>query len=591
MLNKINPQIKTKRRWGIMLFGSVFAMPAIFLLFWSIVPSIYESIQMQSWQTTQATLLSADVKHHSDSDTGTTYEAIASYQYIVNGISHKNNRVQISSGNDNIGDFQTELGSQLRFDLSNKRPITIYYNHNNPADSIIHRELRWKLLLFTSVFVILFGLAGFGMMFWGWRGEKTNISPETISQPWLSKPEWINNEINSDSKSSFQFALIFAVFWNLISSPIAFFGLADAYNEQGFLLAIIIAAFPAAGLGLLFWAYSSWKKWKRYARTPLILSPFPGSIGSEVAGKILFTQKLPKEHDYSVTLTLVKTRSDNDEVLIWQKEGVANLKQVYSSKATSELHFRFKTPANLPESDLFSTYRHIWRVTITNKEVELNRSFEIPVYKLKSQAEVNSSLSSSNKEYSSDIDLPELSQVDTKDKISIDNYLPFQETPINSLGSFSEQTVIHYPLFRKLGLHAMFTALGSVFFVIGVFLFNEKDAPLFMAAFFGFIGGMAALAGFYGLAHSLTITLGNNRLRVVKKILGFTISNHSVNYNEIQNINHKVTHRSQSAGKHITHYKVFALLKNGKEIKIADAENETAVNAVRDYFRKRLDLV
>ncbi|MEE9327261.1 MAG: DUF3592 domain-containing protein [Cocleimonas sp.] len=594
MLRRKNQQIKTKRSWGLILFGSLFAMPAMALFFWSIVPNIYESIKMQSWQTTQATLLSADVKHHSSSDSGTTFEAVASYQYVVNGTVYKNHRVQISSGNDNIGHFQTDLGSKLSSDFAYKRPIIIYYNRDNPAESIIHRKLRWKLLLFTSMFVALFGLAGFGIMYWGWRGKKSNISPETLSQPWLSEPSWMNNEINSDSKTSFQFALIFAIFWNLISTPIAFFGLADAYNKEGLIVALIVLAFPAVGLGLLFWSYSSWKQWKKYGRTPLILSPFPGNIGGDVGGKVLFTQKLSKEHDYKVTLTLVKTGSDNDERMIWQKEGQATLKQVYSHKAISELQFRFKVPDHLHESELLPKYRHIWRVTIANKAITLNRSFDIPVYKLKNQTATvlnNKNISSDNynKKYSSVTDSPQSSKTGDR-KIRIENYLPFQNKSTNSFVSLSEKTVIHYPLFRKLGLHAIFTAAGSLFFLIGVFLWYEKDAPVFMATFFGLIGGMTALAGFYGLAHSLTVTLGNNQLDVVKKILSFTISKHSVNYNEIQSINNKITHRSQSAGKHITHYKVFALLKNGKKIKIADAENITALNAVLDYFRKKLGL-
>jgi len=57
-----------------------------------------------------------------------------------------NNRVAINKGSDNIGDFQTKLGNQLKRYFQFHQPITVWYNPANPAESIISCEIRWGLL-------------------------------------------------------------------------------------------------------------------------------------------------------------------------------------------------------------------------------------------------------------------------------------------------------------------------------------------------------------------------------------------------------------------------------------------------------------
>lgn len=573
------------------IFGAVFSIPAIIFLFWSIIPSIYDAAQMRSWQAASATLYSAELTSHRGKTT--TYKANATYQFNVGKYVYKNDRVQISSGSDNVGNFQEKFGSKLERDYNNKSPITIYYNLDNPHDSIIHRNLRWELLFFELIFVAVFGFAGIGILLWGWFGHKTNTAPETLHQPWLSELKWMDNKINSDSKSSVYLSAIFAIFWNLISMPMAILFITDDNQKEGIMVTMIVMLFPIVGLGLVYWVFHNLKEWRTFGRTPLSLKPFPGEIGGDVAGKVLFKHRLSSEHDYSVTLTCVwqYTTGSGDnkrtsEDLIWQKEGTAKLKQVLLKNANSELRFRFKVPEGLEESDTGqSSNRHIWRLTLENKELGLNRSFEIPVYAVASQQSL------SRQEYSSLDDVnnasPELINRH-KEKIDIKNYLPFQDSSISSLGSFSQETIIHYPIFRKFALNGLFALIGIIFFSIGIYLWNDKDAPLVIAIIFSFLGGLTGLAGLYNLGNSLKVTLDKNTLKIVKKLFGFTISKQAINYSDIQDVTSKESYRTQSGGKNIIHYNILALLHNGKKLKIAEAENATARKIVHNYFQQEL---
>jgi hypothetical protein len=72
--------------------------------------------------------------------------------------------VSISGSADNIGDYQQRLGRRLANAHERNETVTVYVNAADPADSIIDRELRWGLLGFKSIFVLVFGGIGSGLL-------------------------------------------------------------------------------------------------------------------------------------------------------------------------------------------------------------------------------------------------------------------------------------------------------------------------------------------------------------------------------------------------------------------------------------------
>ncbi len=58
---------------------------------------------MQSWMEVDARVLHAELETNHDGEGGTTYRAIAEYQYVIQGKKYVGDRVSIDSTADNLG--------------------------------------------------------------------------------------------------------------------------------------------------------------------------------------------------------------------------------------------------------------------------------------------------------------------------------------------------------------------------------------------------------------------------------------------------------------------------------------------------------
>ena len=99
------------------IFLFLFALPFFGVGVWmgySIFVDVSEAMEMRDWVEVDATVTSAGVETHRGDDSD-TYEAYGSYSYTWNGQIHTADRVSLSSGADNIGDYQQQLGDQLRW--------------------------------------------------------------------------------------------------------------------------------------------------------------------------------------------------------------------------------------------------------------------------------------------------------------------------------------------------------------------------------------------------------------------------------------------------------------------------------------------
>lgn len=149
--------------WWLVLFALPFAAVGVGMLLLGVVPTLYDWSRMQFWQPVQATLVSAQL-NTSRSSKSTTYHVTARYRYQVAGREYEGERVAISSGGDNVGDFQEALGERLELALRNGHTVPIWFNPSTPADAVIDRSLRPGLLAFKMVFVVVFGGFGVGML-------------------------------------------------------------------------------------------------------------------------------------------------------------------------------------------------------------------------------------------------------------------------------------------------------------------------------------------------------------------------------------------------------------------------------------------
>jgi len=110
------------------IIGTLFALPffgvGVWML-WSISNSLVDSWQMNDWVQAEARLTRGGYETHSGDDSY-TYEAYADYVYDFQGQSYSGSRVSLSSGADNIGDYQTDIGSNLRRANANGEHILVF---------------------------------------------------------------------------------------------------------------------------------------------------------------------------------------------------------------------------------------------------------------------------------------------------------------------------------------------------------------------------------------------------------------------------------------------------------------------------------
>lgn len=165
------PAKKQPGAWVMGLFALPFAAGGVGMLLLGVLPTLYDWSRMQFWQPVHATLLAASL-NSSRSSKSTSYNVTARYRYTVAGQVYEGERVAISGGGDNVGDFQEVLGERLEQALSAGQPVQAWFNPSRPSEAVIDRSLRPGLLAFKMVFVVVFGGAGVGLLVVVLRGGK-----------------------------------------------------------------------------------------------------------------------------------------------------------------------------------------------------------------------------------------------------------------------------------------------------------------------------------------------------------------------------------------------------------------------------------
>lgn len=569
----MSPTVKTQRSWLLALFGlPFFCVGAGFLLF-SIGPTLYDAARMVSWPETPGTLLQAqlvtNLSHSNKSST--TYGVKAEYRYNVDGRNYRSSRAAIGEISDNVGNFQQTLGNRLQNAYRTGQTVSVWYDPANPEDAVLNRDIRWGLLGFKMIFVIVFGGIGFALIYFGLRGVKPSATPASDAQPWLQRPEWQGGIIRSGAKTGMYVAWGIAVFWNLVSAPAAFV-VTDVWREKG-AIALLILIFPCVGLWLLFWAIKTTLEWRRFGATPLTMDPFPGSIGGDVGGEILVNIPYQASSAFEVTLSCINSyesgsgnNRSRSEKVIWQDKGYAKAQPAMRGV---RLQYRFELPDGLPESEEHGDNYHLWRLDLHGEMpgVDLSRSFDIPVYRGAEKSRHITTLSTQHQPAG----IPE---------IDAEALLPLTQA--------GNRVDIYYPMLRKpLGAFGLIL-FGGIFNGSGAFLWHRAIHDGFllyiMSSIFHFVGGLIALWGLYALFNSLHVQFDGRSLIAVRRILGVPVSNKAAAYPQIRSIEIKHNGSSQSGKTHHINYQVIAKTASGNIVLAEELDAHSKAERVVEYL-------
>ncbi len=574
------PASPMKGRIVATLFALPFAAVGVWML-WSIGTALHDGWRMQSWAPTDARLLAAgyETRQGDDSD---VYEAFARYAYTFDAQSFTGERVAISSGGDNIGDFQRDLGRRLANAMARGETVTAWVDPDEPSSAVLDRTLRWGLLGFKSIFLFVFGGIGFGLLFFVWRApaEKDTSLPEYQASPWLVNDDWQTPTIRSNAKNAMWGAWAFALFWNLISAALPFL-IYDEFVNKGNTLALVGLLFPLVGLGLLVWAVRRTLEWRRFGPTPVVLDPFPGSIGGHVGGTIDTNLPFDASNSFVLTLTSIysyesgsgKNRSQREKAL-WQDELVAHAAHGPSG---TRLTFRFDVPEGLEESDAEQSgdSYNLWRLNLRANidGTDLDRDFDIPVYATAKTSQLLDarSVEASKNDYQTIVDAEIRKLVD-----------------IRSDGVGKR---LVYPMGRNAWSNLAGFVIGSVFAAAGAFLI-VKAGEMLMGVLFSGVGGLIALAAAYMLTRSLEVRQEGHTITSTRRVLGLPVLRREMQKSSFYRFEKQSGMQTQSGGKHVMYYKIVAIDRDANELLLGEGfRGESAADAAIRLLARELGLV
>ena len=567
------------------IFASLFALPFLGVgvwMLWSVSTAFYDVYRMSDWVQVEARLLSGGYSVHSGDDSN-TYEAYAEYTYTVDGQAYISDRVGVSTGPDNVGDYQQDLGSHLSSAHASGNGILVWVNPDKPSEAIIDRGIRWGLVGFKSIFLIVFGGFGGGLLFFAWRQpkEKDQSDPRYADAPWLLDDAWQTPTIRSSSKASMIGIWIFALFWNLVSAPIPFL-LYEEVVEKGNHIALVGLLFTAVGIGLVVWAIRLTLQWRRFGPTPVTLDPFPGSIGGHVGGTIDLNLPYDSRNEFEVSLTSLKSyisgsgkNRSRKEHARWQDLIVAHAE---STGTGTRLTFRFDIPEGegLRESDAVrdnDTY-YLWRLAVTAEldGADLDRSFDIPVYATAQQSRRLSQLAVERGR----------ARQSARAAESVQKVIRLVQ---NGGGRRMK-----YPMGRNFGPSLGGFIVGATFAAVGAYLVVEEGQRVF-GSIFGGIGALVALATVYAMFNSLEVARDASGFRTVRRWLGIPVKRSHMGSHEFARFSRKSSFQTQGGGKHIMHYTIYAEDRNGRKLVVGEGfKGESQADAATEFIARELGL-
>ena len=534
------------------LFALPFAGVGVWML-WSVSSTLYDAWQMEDWAQVEATLTAAGYETHSGDDS-LTFEAYARYNYEYEGRRYSGDRVGIASGADNIGGYQQEIGRNLQSAHSNGERILVYVDPEEPSQSIIDRGVRWGLISFKMIFVIVFGGVGFGLLIVVWRApkEKDEADPLYADKPWLLNDDWQSATIRSGSRMAMWGAWAFTILWNAISIAMPFLAYREI-SENGNWIALIALLFPLVGISLLAWAIRRTMEWRRFGPAPVTLDPFPGSIGGHVGGTIDLNLPFDPNAKFELTLTNIhsymsgsgKNRSRKEKAE-WQDRILAHAEP--GGKGT-RLTFRFDVPEALHASDAEQedSY-HQWRLNLGAElpGADLDRAYEIPVYATGMQSRFLSSRAVENARRAQGM----LDDQSVRKLVNLD------------YGAVGKRMV--YPMGRYLSSSIGGFLVGVIFAGAGWYLITEEGQRVF-GGIFGGVGALIAVWCLYMILNSLEVTQTSTGIMTVRRLLGIPIKRTELRSDAIVELTKHTNFQTQSGGKHIIYYKIHAIDRDGNK--------------------------
>ena len=202
--------------------------------------TIRDGIRAQDWVAVRATVESVE-------------QGTVRYTYGWQGRVYKGDRAGtfLLGGTSDVDDWDERMEAAIVAAQQEVKPLMVFVNPENPAESMVDREIRWKLLLFPLPFALGFGGAGLAAFFLIGRDalprrDDSGIQGSSAGVPFL-KPR------AREALTQWVVGLV----WNGVSLPIALVAIPGLWASGEYFPVGLLALFPLFGLLILWSAIGS----------------------------------------------------------------------------------------------------------------------------------------------------------------------------------------------------------------------------------------------------------------------------------------------------------------------------------------------
>ena len=184
-------------------------------------------------------------------------------------------------------------------------------------------------------------------------------------------------------------ALACALFWNLLTAPVCSTLFGEIFTK-GNRLALLALAFPAVGLGLIYWAIVAVLRWRKYGRSVFEMDSVPGVIGGKLAGVIRALAEIQPENVCRIKLSCIKcvaSRGSDHTItrsILWEDEQL--IAHELSKKGSTQMAIPvlFQIPYEChPTDETDSNNMTLWSLEVTahTPGLQYRAEFDVPVFK------------------------------------------------------------------------------------------------------------------------------------------------------------------------------------------------------------------
>lgn len=545
-----------KGNWIGVLFFGIFAAAGIGIFVFMGLPMVGQSMSANSWVETPARLESHKLAYNRTTD-GTTYQVQAVYSYDYNGRRYESSRVNWSRGFDNIGSYHQDMHAKLTQRARQGGDLKVWVDPNDPAESVIDRNMRWPILAFSGIFLLVFGGVGLGglaytVLNWGAGKPYKNNHPE---KPWLQYPEWNQATRVSNSKTGARAMLAFAVFWNLIS--LFGFFVAISAIRNGEYEALFALIFPAIGILLLYIWYRMHRSYTLTGPMPLTLDPFPASLGGQMGGHIVMrTLSNHALAESEVTLQSVRqyrSGKNTRQNVLWQRSMVpmwtpsdSGLRASFCFDLIDDLDTNLDLPESQPPGAMPGiSWSLLFSFTLKNGQKIEREYTDLPVFR--------TAQSSSIRDPEAHYATSTASQAAHQTRVeSVLNFVPI---------AGGHELV--YPAYRHWA--GLFMGLfGLAFVAIGLAI-----PDLIFKIVFPIVGGLVAIAGLAWFGSGLKVRIGAEGITSKRTLFGIALKPKFVPSYSFEKLTEKASHSTSTGNKTVQYYTLVAHGRQGEQATVA----------------------